>query len=109
MLLVEIDLHGPVALLPLARIMVMDRATLGHNLRPLEALGCIRLAVGADRRSREVTITPAGRRMLQTARPMWERAQAIFEARFGKEDAARLRATLHGIAGMEFTAVLTDS
>lgn len=81
----------------------MDRATLGHNIRPLESLGCLNLAVGADRRSREVSITRSGRRMLQAARPLWQRAQAIFETEFGVEDAAQLRAALHKIAEAEFS------
>ena len=53
-LLRMIDQLGPSALNPLAEAMVMDRATLGHNVRPLEARGLVRLAVGKDRRSREV-------------------------------------------------------
>ena len=39
-------------IIPLADAMVMDRATLGHNIRPLEANGYLTLSVGRDRRSR---------------------------------------------------------
>ena len=60
-LLRAIERRGPIALNPLAEEMVLDRATLGHNVRPLEARGLVRLAVGKDRRSREVSITRAGR------------------------------------------------
>ncbi len=60
-LLSAIERRGPIALNPLAEAMVLDRATLGHNVRPLEARGLVRLAVGKDRRSREVSITRAGR------------------------------------------------
>lgn len=102
LLLVEIERHGPVSLLPLARIMVMDRATLGHNIRPLEALGYLRLAVGADRRSREVSMTSAARKVLAGARPLWRRAQSIFEAEFGADEAATLRSMLHRIAEADF-------
>ena len=42
---------GPIALTQLAEAMIMDRATLGHNVRPLEARALVRLAVGKDRRS----------------------------------------------------------
>jgi DNA-binding MarR family transcriptional regulator len=102
-LLIEIERLGPVSLLPLAKVMVMDRATLGHNLRPLEASGYLTLSVGADRRSREVTLTEAGREVLVEAKPLWRRAQKIFEGEFGSDDATGLRAMLHQIAATEFS------
>jgi hypothetical protein len=43
-LLTQIDTLGPVAFNPLAETLVMDRATLGHNVRPLEARGLVRRA-----------------------------------------------------------------
>src|SRR5216683_4104399 len=63
-LLTHIEQVGPIALNPLAEAMVMGRATIGHNVRPLEARGLVQLEVGEDRRSREVSITQAGRDML---------------------------------------------
>ncbi len=41
-----IDQFGTIALNPLAEAMVMDRATLGHNVRPLQARGLVRLCGG---------------------------------------------------------------
>jgi DNA-binding MarR family transcriptional regulator len=67
-LLRAIERRGPIALNPLAEEMVLDRATLGHNVRPLEARGLVRLAVGKDRRSREVSVTRAGRATIAEAR-----------------------------------------
>ena len=102
-LLREVERLGPVALNPLAEAMVMDRATLGHNVRPLEARGLLRLAVGKDRRSREVTITKAGRDTLARAWKLWRRAQQSFETEVGPEESAALRAMLHRVAAIEFT------
>jgi DNA-binding MarR family transcriptional regulator len=102
-LLIEVERLGPVALLPLAKVMVMDRATLGHNLRPLEAGGYLTLTVGTDRRSREAALTEAGRKVLVEAKPLWRRAQKIFEDEFGSDDATGLRAMLHQIAATEFS------
>jgi len=82
--------------------MVMDRATLGHNIRPLEADGYLALSVGQDRRSREVSLTESGRRILAQAKPLWQRAQAIFEAEIGPEEAAGLRTVLKRVASSEF-------
>ena len=103
-LLSEVERLGPISLIPLADAMVMDRATLGHNIRPLEADGYLSLSVGEDRRSREVSLTKAGRKILAEARPLWRRAQAIFEAEIGEGDAARLRSVLNRVAAVEFAA-----
>jgi DNA-binding MarR family transcriptional regulator len=101
-LLAQIEQLGPIALNSLAEAMVMDRATLGHNVRPLEARGLVRLEVGEDRRSREVSITQAGRDLLVEGRPLWRRAQRTFEDEIGRETASELRSVLHRVAATEF-------
>lgn len=101
-MLVEIAERGPIALLPLAEHMVMDRATLGHNLRPLASSGYITVKVGDDRRSREVSLTEAGRRILAEATPLWQRAHDAFEAAIGTEQAAHLRKVLGRVAEASF-------
>ena len=101
-LLIEVERRGPVSLIPLADAMVMDRATLGHNIRPLEADGYLALSVGRDRRSREVSLTKSGRKILAKAKPLWQRAQAIFEAEIGLKKAAGLRAVLNRVAASKF-------
>jgi DNA-binding MarR family transcriptional regulator len=101
-LLREIDRHGPIALNPLAEVMVMDRTTLGHNLRPLQDRSLVRLVAGKDRRSREVSLTGKGSATLARGWKLWRRAQASFEARLGSETAAALRGLLHRVAATEF-------
>jgi len=96
---------GPIAINQLAEAMVMDRATLGHNVRPLEARALVRLAVGKDRRSHEVSITAKGRQLIRDARLLWEQAQRSFESELGRQEAAALRAVLQRIAATEFTLV----
>ena len=93
---------GPMTMSVLAACMVMDRATLGHNLRPLEASGLVRIATGLDRRSRVVTLTDAGRERFTQARPHWRAAQRAFEAAFGEADSAALRTALTRLAGIDF-------
>ena len=100
---------GPMTMNVLAERLVMDRATLGHNLRPLQAQGLVTLATGRDRRSRVVTLTEAGKRKLAEARPAWRAAQRTFEAAFGKEDSAALRATMVRLARLEFVAPFDQS
>ena len=93
---------GPMTMKALADLLVMDRATIGHNLRPLEAQGLVTLTIGADRRSRLVDLTEPGRERLRAAYPHWRAAQHVFEARFGAAESVALRRTLAGIAHTEF-------
>ena len=101
-LLREVERLGPISLIPLADALVMDRATLGHNIRPLEALGYLTLTTGEDRRSREVSLTKAGRKAIAEAMPLWEQAQVIFEKEIGKKESAALRAVLRRVARNDF-------
>ena len=98
----EIARLGPIAIIPLAEAIVMDRATLGHNLRPLEARGYVKIVVGQDRRSREVSVTKAGRDMLAKGTQLWRRAQLAFEEAIGQDESAKLRAALLRVAAADF-------
>lgn len=101
-LLLQTEALGPIALQPLAEVMVMDRATLGHNVRPLLGRGLVQLEVGRDRRSRELSITQAGRDLLVEARALWRQAQDAFETEMGRNTASVLRGLLHRVASTEF-------
>jgi DNA-binding MarR family transcriptional regulator len=93
---------GEVFMNELAAAMVMDRSTLGHNLRPLERENLLVLRQSpTDRRKRHVELTPKGKRVLQRARRMWRMAEGRFESIYGKESAADLRTVLLNIANNE--------
>lgn len=88
----------PLTINALAEMLVMDRSTLGQNLRPLERLGLLRVGTDQlDRRVRRVTLTSLGAERLGEGVAYWHQAQAHFEAHFGA-DAAALRKTLFRIA-----------
>jgi len=83
----------------LAAAMVMDRSTLGHNLRPLEREELIVLQPASDdRRKRHVALTRKGKALLPRARQLWRRAENRVEHLFGKQPSADLRAVLTKIA-----------
>jgi len=83
---------GPQSVVELANSVVMDRSTMGHNLRPLERAGLVSLGTdAADRRARVVTLTESGRRRVAEGEEAWARAQKTFETRFGRERACELR------------------
>jgi DNA-binding MarR family transcriptional regulator len=94
----------PTTMKALAETMVMDRATLGHNLRPIEAQGLISLSVGSDRRSRIVALTATGQTRLADGRRFWLEAQRRFEACYGESEATSLRQTLTDLAHRAFDA-----
>jgi DNA-binding MarR family transcriptional regulator len=83
---------GPSTIQDLARLLVMDRSTLGHLLRPLEKRGFVKLEVPEqDRRSRLIALTEAGKAVVAKARPRWAAAQRRFERTFGQDAALELR------------------
>lgn len=89
---------GPSKLQDLADALVMDRSTLGHNLRPLERDGLVRLAVDEnDRRTRRLELSPAGKAKLEEARPHWRAAQKRFEGSYGATAAKELRTTMRRV------------
>jgi DNA-binding MarR family transcriptional regulator len=91
--------RGAVSMYELAAAMVMDRSTLGHNLRPLQRDKLLVLRLSPeDRRKRYVELTEKGRAVLLQARRSWRRAETRFEKIFGREPAAELRAVLLDIA-----------
>jgi DNA-binding MarR family transcriptional regulator len=82
----------------LARIVELDRSTLGRSLRVLEKDGLVRFVDNADdERSKRVMLTPAGKAALAKALPLWTKAQTGMRAVFGAEQdaAARLLTRLH--------------
>ena len=102
-ILARLSLVGPSTIQDLARLLVTDRSTLGHLLRPLERRGFVKLEVSEeDRRSRRVTLTEAGKAAVANARPRWAAAQRRFERTLGKEAALELRTVLKEIATAEY-------
>ena len=102
-ILARLSLVGPSTIQGLARLLVMDRSTLGHLLRPLEKRSFVKLEVSEqDRRSRVVALTQAGNAAVAKALPRWAVAQRRFESTFGKEAALELRMVLKEIATAEY-------
>jgi DNA-binding MarR family transcriptional regulator len=102
-ILAKLERLGPRPLGELAAFLVMDRSTLGHLLRPLEKRGLVRLEVPEqDRRSRAIALTPAGRELVEKARPLWAEAERRFEGAFGREAAHDLRVVLKRITLVNF-------
>lgn len=71
---------------PLSRLadeMVMDRTSLYRALTPLVRAGWVVIAVGASGRTKLVSMSKAGRRIMTTADGHWRTAQKRFVEAFG--------------------------
>jgi DNA-binding MarR family transcriptional regulator len=98
-LLQALELKGPSAQAALGELLALDSTTLTRTLRPLEHAGWIRGVAGSDRREVRWSLTGAGRRRLDRARPAWEAAQALLRARLGAGAWNRLSGDLAAVAG----------
>jgi DNA-binding MarR family transcriptional regulator len=83
-LLVAIHLLDGAPISRLALRLDCDQTTLSRNLRPLLREGWITIQPGQDRRIRQVSLTPAGRAVLQEALPLWERVQEEVKRHYGE-------------------------
>lgn len=101
-MLVRLKNLGPVSINALAAEMGLERTTLGRNVLPLQRDGLIAIEPDeADKRSKQVQLTPLGRERLARARGQWSKAQTAFEKAFGAERAATLRGLLRDLAALE--------
>lgn len=74
-LLTMVAMLGPVGIKDLAKALVMDRTTLGRNLKVLSDRKMLEVGEGDDRRYRPITITAQGQEALELALPLWEKVQ----------------------------------
>jgi DNA-binding MarR family transcriptional regulator len=82
-----------------AALLAMDRTTLTAMLKPLVRRGLVTVTVdAADRRARRLALTPAGRALLASALPLWQRTHNETERLLGASDADRLRADLKALS-----------
>ena len=98
-LLMSLNRPVPATIGSVAALLAMDRTTLTANLKPLERRGLVRVEVDeTDRRSRIMILTPAGRKLLTAAVPIWKRTHAAIDRLLGDSDPDRLRADLRALS-----------
>src|ERR1700736_6258104 len=72
-LMMSLNRPKPPAMAAVASLLAMDRTTLTAALKPLERRGLVEVAPDPmDRRSRRLTLTREGKRLLARAVPIWE-------------------------------------
>lgn len=98
MLLVACARQETVTMGALARRMSMDPSALARNITILERRGLVRIAPGADRRVRDISISAKGRKTLSRALPRWREVQANLAKRFGEDSFRSAVELMKGIA-----------
>nr|WP_314069985.1 MarR family winged helix-turn-helix transcriptional regulator [uncultured Roseococcus sp.] len=98
-LLMSLNRPSPPTIGSVAALLAMDRTTLTANLKPLERRGLVDAAVDpSDRRSRRLSLTPAGQALLQSAVPIWTREHAAVDALLPHDELESLRAGLRALS-----------
>jgi len=77
---------GDIRVCDLAAAMQLDDTTLPRNLRPLDKRGLVKVRQGTNKREKRVSITPAGRKLLAGAAPLWFAAQERLQSRVDPTD-----------------------
>ena len=78
-----------------AELLAMDRTTLTANLKPLQRRGLVDIVPdAADRRTRRLTLTDAGRELLKAAVPVWRETHDEIDRLLGGNDPEALRRDL---------------
>jgi len=89
-LLMALNRPQPPRMGEVAALLAMDRTTLTANLKPLERHGLVRVTVdAADKRSRRLELSAAGRAALTAALPLWQRTEVDIENSVPDADALR--------------------
>jgi DNA-binding MarR family transcriptional regulator len=98
-LLMSLNRPEPAGMGPVASLLGVDRTTLTAALKPLERRGLLRVTADkADRRSRLMTLTPRGRRLLARAVPIWKRHHRAIERKLLDGDPGNLRRNLRALS-----------
>jgi DNA-binding MarR family transcriptional regulator len=95
-LLVSLNRPIPPSIGAVADLLAMDRTTLTAALKPLERRGLIFVKPDAsDRRSRLLGLTPAGRKLVTSALPVWQATHAELDGSLGDRSPKLLRSALN--------------
>lgn len=105
-ILIALRRSGPKNINELANILVLDRTTLGRNLRPLQRDRYLEIIPGKnDRRARMLAITPKGEAVTIRAMGEWADAQASFEKLIGAKDTIALSKLLQKVVSTSTQSV----
>jgi DNA-binding MarR family transcriptional regulator len=98
-LLMSLNRPAPPNLGSVASLLAMDRTTLTAALKVLERRRLVKVAVDQeDKRNRLLTITPAGRALLNKAFPIWKKTHAAVDKGLAGLNTDALRGALRALS-----------
>lgn len=98
-LLTSLNREEPATMGAVAAVLAMDRTTLTAALKPLQRAGFVEVQIDLeDRRTRLLTLTPAGRALLASAVPVWNCTHAQVEGLLDGTDPDGLRRDLRALS-----------
>ena len=104
-ILAQLGRSEPATVGELAAALVMDAGALAHTLKPLERDRLVAIAIDPDdRRNRLISLTRQGRAKLTDTDVLWSKAQAGFEAGFGRVKSDALRDALQFLVSDHFVS-----
>ena len=74
-LLAALSSKENVAITELSKALVMDRTTLTRNLKPLQKSGWVEVLPGLDKRTKALSLTLSGKKVLKQAMIHWKEVQ----------------------------------
>jgi DNA-binding MarR family transcriptional regulator len=94
-LMMALNRPEPPTMAPVAALLAMDRTTLTAALKLLERRGLVAITPApGDKRSRLLSLTPTGRKVLASAVPIWLSTHEAVEAALPSGSPSRLRQDL---------------
>jgi DNA-binding MarR family transcriptional regulator len=98
-LLMSLNRADPASIGSVSALMAMDRTTLTANLKPLERRGLVKVSIDdADKRTRRLKLTPAGRALLVTAVPIWRQTHTEVDNLLTSANSEELRVDLRALS-----------
>jgi DNA-binding MarR family transcriptional regulator len=98
-LMMSLNRPEPPGMAAVASLLAMDRTTLTAALKPLQRRALVEITVHpADRRTRQIKLTPKGRSLLVQALPIWKSTHRAVEDLLSDHDPDRLRKSLRALA-----------
>ena len=89
--------EGPRTITGLAQALLLDRTALSRTLDPLIDRSLVAVTPGSDARTREVSLTTAGRNAVEAAGPHWNAVQTMVARSVGRARLDDLYALLEGL------------
>ena len=83
-LLAAISSKDNATITELSKALIMDRTTLTRNLNPLQKNGWVEVTPGVDKRTRTLSLTRSGKKVLNQAMVKWKQVQSEVVKTLGK-------------------------